>query len=107
TLQPADSQAEGAFSLYQKTLTAGGACPSRHGYSVAAIPFMRSSADCKMIVAATLSMTSPRRFRLLSASINMRSAAIVDQRSSHSKIGSGDTWLKLRAKARVACARGP
>ena len=45
--------------------------------------------------------------RLMSAAISSRSTAAVDSRSSHSAIGSGVSLAKLRAKARVDCARGP
>ena len=44
---------------------------------------MRSSAPCKISVAATLSITSARRRREASASSRDRSAAAVDSRSSH------------------------
>src|SRR5664280_808810 len=43
----------------------------------------------------------------MSASINPRSTAAVDNRSSHSAIGNSVSLAKLRAKARVDCARGP
>ena len=39
--------------------------------------------------------------------INSRSTAAVESRSSHSAIGSSVSLAKLRAKARVDCARGP
>src|SRR5664280_808812 len=42
----------------------------------------------------------------MSASINPRSTAAVDSRSSHSAIGNSVSLAKLRAKARVDCARG-
>ena len=49
---------------------------------------MRSSAPCRIIVAASLSMTCARR-RLASASSSVRSAAAVERRSSHKRMGSG------------------
>ena len=68
---------------------------------------MRSSAPCRMSVAATLSITSARRLREVSASSSARSAATVDSRSSQKKIGSGVSLARLRTKARVAWTRGP
>src|SRR6266480_3384466 len=43
----------------------------------------------------------------MSASIRPRSTAAVESRSSHSPIGKSVSLAKLRAKARVDCARGP
>src|SRR5439155_1099956 len=45
--------------------------------------------------------------RVTSAAISSRSTAAVDSRSSHSAIGSSVRRARLRAKARVDCARGP
>jgi hypothetical protein len=67
----------------------------------------RSSAPCRMKAAACWSITAARFLRLTSASINSRSTAKVESRSSHSAIGSGVNLPRLRAKARVDCARGP
>ena len=67
----------------------------------------RSSAPCRMNMAACWSITSARRSRRMSASIRPRSTAAVDSRSSHSAIGNSVSFSKLRAKARVDCARGP
>ena len=47
------------------------------------------------------------RARLMSVAISSRSTAAVDSRSSHSAIGNSVSLAKLRAKARVDCARGP
>src|SRR3984957_17919367 len=52
-------------------------------------------------------ITALRFARLTSASISARSTAAVDSRSSHSAIGSSVSFARLRAKARVAWARGP
>ncbi len=52
-------------------------------------------------------MTSARRARRMSASIRPRSTAAVDSRSSQNAIGRSVNFSKLRAKARVDCARGP
>jgi hypothetical protein len=52
-------------------------------------------------------MTLLRAARLASAAISARSTAAVDSRSSHSAIGSSVRRARLRAKARVDCARGP
>src|SRR5882762_5128860 len=43
----------------------------------------------------------------MSVAIRSRSTAAVDSRSSHRPIGSAVSFDKLRAKARVDCARGP
>ena len=48
-----------------------------------------------------------RLARLMSMPINSRSTAAVESRSSHSAMGSSVSLEKLRAKARVDCARGP
>ena len=58
-------------------------------------------------MAASLSITCARRRRLASASSSVRSAAAVDRRSSHKRIGNSLSALRLRAKARVAWTRGP
>ena len=68
---------------------------------------MRSSAPCRMMAAASLSTTSALRLRLVSASSSVRSAAAVESRSSHKSTGSGLRAFRFRAKARVACTRGP
>ena len=52
-------------------------------------------------------MTSARRLREVSPSSKARSAATVDRRSSQKAMGSGVSRSRLRAKARVDCARGP
>ena len=52
-------------------------------------------------------MTALRRARLASAAMSARSTAAVDSRSSHSAIGSSVRVARLRAKARVDCARAP
>ena len=67
----------------------------------------RSSAPCRMKAAACWSITLARCARLASAAIRSRSTAAVESRSSHSPIGSAVSLAKLRAKARVDCARGP
>ena len=67
----------------------------------------RSSAPCRINAAACWSITAARFLRLTSASINCLSTAAVDRRSSHNAIGSSVILPKLRAKARVDCARGP
>ena len=48
-----------------------------------------------------------RRFRDVSASSSARSAATVESRSSQKVIGRSVRPARLRAKARVDCARGP
>ena len=45
--------------------------------------------------------------RLTSAPMRSRSTAAVESRSSHRPIGSAVSFARLRAKARVDCARGP
>ena len=67
----------------------------------------RSSAPCRMKIAACSSITSARRARLMSMPINSRSTATVESRSSHSAMARSVSLEKLRAKARVDCARGP
>ncbi len=49
-----------------------------------------------MKIAACWSITAARFLRLASASINSRSTAAVDSRSSHSAIGSSVSFEKLR-----------
>ena len=51
--------------------------------------------------------TLARRARDTSAAMSARSAAAVDNRSSQSAIGRSVKRARLRAKARVDCARGP
>ena len=58
-------------------------------------------------MAACSSMTAARLARLMSCAISSRSTAAVDSRSSQSMIGKMVSLEKLRAKARVDCARGP
>src|SRR6266404_1243249 len=60
-----------------------------------------------MKIAACSSITCARRARLTSMPINSRSSAAVESRSSHSAMDSSVSLEKLRAKARVDCARGP
>ena len=60
-----------------------------------------------MKIAACSSITSARRARLMSMPISSRSTATVESRSSHSAIARSVSLEKLRAKARVDCARGP
>ena len=60
-----------------------------------------------MSVAAILSMTSARRLREASASINRRSASAVVRRSSHMRMGTPASGPIRRANEREACARGP
>ena len=60
-----------------------------------------------MKIAACSSITSARRARLMSIPINSRSTAAVESRSSHKPIARSVSLEKLRAKARVDCARGP
>ena len=67
----------------------------------------RSSAPCKMKIAACSSMTFARFARLMSIPISSRSTATVESRSSHSPMARSVSFAKLRAKARVDCARGP
>ena len=67
----------------------------------------RSSAPCRMKIAACWSITAARFLRLTSAAISSRSTAAVDSRSSHSAIGRSVSLARLRAKARTDCARGP
>src|SRR3954463_14243152 len=52
-------------------------------------------------------MTLARRARVTFAAINSRSTAAVERRSCHSAIGNWVNRARLRAKARVDCARGP
>src|SRR5919204_584352 len=52
-------------------------------------------------------MIRARRARVTFAAISSRSTAAVDSRSSQNAMGSSVSRAKLRAKARVACARGP
>ena len=54
-----------------------------------------------------MSITSARRARETSFAMRSRATAAVDKRSSQKAIGVGSRPAKLRAKARVACARGP
>ena len=67
----------------------------------------KSSAPCRMNTAACWSITAARLARLTSAAISSRSTAAVDSRSSQNAIGSSVSLTRLRAKARVDCARGP
>ena len=60
-----------------------------------------------MKIAACSSITSARLARLTSMPISSRSTAAVESRSSHSAMASSVRLEKLRAKARVDCARGP
>src|SRR6266404_1656595 len=60
-----------------------------------------------MKIAACSSITSARRARETSMPINSRSTAAVDSRSSQSAMARPVRLEKLRAKARVDCARGP
>ena len=60
-----------------------------------------------MKIAACSSITSARRARLTSIPISSRSTAAVESRSSHSAMARPVRLEKLRAKARVDCARGP
>src|ERR1700716_3487981 len=60
-----------------------------------------------MKIAACSSITSARRARLMSMPINSRSTAAVESRSSHRAMARSVSLEKLRAKARVDCARGP
>src|SRR3982075_856175 len=60
-----------------------------------------------MKIAACSSITSARRARLMSMPINSRSTAAVESRSSHKAMARSVSLEKLRAKARVDCARGP
>jgi len=64
-----------------------------------------SIAPCRICAAAALSIRSARLARLRSASIIARSAAAVDQRSSHNRIGNPRSSI-LRAKARLDWLRG-
>src|SRR4051794_40660689 len=59
-----------------------------------------SIAPWRMCAAASASTFSARLARLTSASIIARSTAAVDQRSSHSRMGSSSA-ARLRAKART------
>src|SRR5947209_4475431 len=63
----------------------------------------RSSAPCRMKIAACSSITSARLARLTSMPISSRSTAAVESLSSHSPIGSVVRAARLRAKARVDC----
>ena len=60
----------------------------------------RSSAPCKMKIAACSSITSARRARLMSMPINSRSTAAVESRSSHKAIVRSVSFEKLRAVPR-------
>src|SRR4051812_7246974 len=60
-----------------------------------------------MKIAACSSITSARRARLMSMPINSRSTAAVESRSSHKAMVRSVSLERLRAKARVDCARGP
>ena len=60
-----------------------------------------------MKIAACSSITSARRARLTSIPISSRSTAAVESRSSHRPMARSVSLEKLRAKARVDCARGP
>src|SRR5882757_1013875 len=60
-----------------------------------------------MKIAACSSITFARLARLMSMPISSRSTATVDSRSSHSAMARSVSLEKLRAKARVDCARGP
>ena len=88
-------------SAYRRSLRTAGLIATKDRWP------RRSSALCRMIAAAILSMTWARRARDVSASSRTRSAAAVVRRSSHNKIGGAGRWLRLRAKARVDCALGP
>src|SRR5438270_8605651 len=60
-----------------------------------------------MKIAACSSITSARLALLTSMPINARSTAAVESRSSHNAMARSVRPAKLRAKARVDCARGP
>ena len=60
-----------------------------------------------MKIAACSSITSARLARLTSMPISSRSTAAVESRSSHSAMARSVRLARLRAKARVDCARGP
>src|SRR3954449_7357510 len=64
-----------------------------------------SIAPCRICAAASASTFSARLARLTSAEIIARSTACVDQRSSHSRIGSS-SCARLRTKARTDCVLG-
>jgi hypothetical protein len=70
-------------------------------------PPSRSSAPCRMKLAAAESIRSLRFLRDTSISISARSAATVDNRSSQNTNGRSVFCAMLRTKARVAWARGP
>ena len=58
----------------------------------------RSSAPCRMKIAACSSITSARRARLMSMPINSRSTAAVESRSSHSAMASSVSSGKIARK---------